>query len=704
MTKMQGLFVVMIVLLTALFIPIKNAESQSDVYELELERWGVYNDNTHSKETTNGINSALKWAKENGYKTFKIPEGIYLIAKGTNEADSNARINMVSDINLVLSNQTVLQKETNQWEIYSLLYVGSNVKNVIIKGGTFRGDRDSHDYSKKAGTHEWGYGIQIAGAENVVVDGVNLEKFTGDGIIVTATTITSSLISENNLEKGGIDDNGNLIQADGKIRTNDRKVTNFDNIVYDQYDNIYFWLPQGISEGSRIDVYYYRKDGSFIKADKQVRFYSGGSIIPNDADYFRAVFDSPSTKGVKVTRMTIDISKNISIKNSDIGYNRRQGISLVGSDGVKIINNHIHHTNGTSPQSGIDIEPGYLPGENTLIKGNTFTDNRIQVVLAAGENATIEENFFNQSLTGTVGVHLHQGFRGNVEIKNNSFNGSGLTLYSHNAIVDGNKFTNGEVRILGKNNEFSNSTLVDTSLSVGNAEYQKVNNVSIEHNGVRPGVLYLGDKTVYLQDVNIIGKTNGKSIINGKGNNNNVYNRLFIRDNDRKGIVLPAGTFNDCSFEAGSISINRAGKYIFNECSIKDKSNLLSVKSLNGKPDITFNQSKFELTDNIGYGAAIYILGAENFTFLNNTVLAFNNTQNTPLIKIGPYGLPKATNVFGVTIKGNVIKTKTAIVGIDTSNAGTNAPVYRIEGNLLYNAKLNLTDKDIHLDNKFINE
>ena len=274
---------------------------------------------------------------------------------------------MVSDLNLVLSNQTVLQKETNRWEIYSLLYVGPNVKNITMTGGTFRGDRDSHDYSQKglytAGTHEWGYGIQIAGAENVVVDGVKLEKLTGDGIIVTATTITSSMISKANLENGGIDDNGKLIQKVGKIRTNDRKVTNFDNVAYKQYNNIYFWLPQGISSSSRVDIYYYRSDGGFIKADKQVRFYSGESIIPKDADYFRAVFESPTTNGVKVSRMTIALSKNITIKNSNIGYNRRQGISLVGSDGVKIVNNHIHHTSGTAPQVGLISNQDFSQGK-----------------------------------------------------------------------------------------------------------------------------------------------------------------------------------------------------------------------------------------------------------------------------------------------------------------------------------------------------
>ncbi len=108
-----------------------------------LSRWGVYNDGTHALETTKGINSALKCAKENGYKSFKVPDGTYLIAKGSKPADSEARINIVSGMDFLLSNKAVLKKETNEFEIYSVLYLGANVKNVTVRGGTYIGDRDT---------------------------------------------------------------------------------------------------------------------------------------------------------------------------------------------------------------------------------------------------------------------------------------------------------------------------------------------------------------------------------------------------------------------------------------------------------------------------------------------------------------------------------------------------------------------------------
>lgn len=679
---------------------------RTPIYELELSRWGVYNDGTHSIETTNGINNALQWAKSTGYKTFKIPNGIYLIAKGTQQRDPVARINLVSDMDFILSDDAILQKETNHFEIYSVLYLGNKVKNVTIKGGTYRGDRDTHDYSIKgentAGTHEWGVGIDMVGAENVVIDGVKLEKFTGDGLQVSATNITGTTITESSVEAGGIDDTGNPIAVEGKIRTNNRTVTNFDHPAYQTYRNIYFWLPQGITPNSRVDVYYYRKDGSFIRADKQLRYYSGESIIPDDADYFRAVFEATSPNGFKVNRMTVAISKNVIIKNCDIGYNRRQGISLVGTDGVQIKNNTIHHTNGTPPQSGIDIEPGFFPGRNTIIDGNKFIDNKVQLVLAYGENVRIEGNYFEQTVSGSVGLHGHADFRGDIVVKDNIFNGSGMTLFPDYVDVHNNKFTHGEVKLLGKNIRFETASLFDASLTMGNAEGQKINNVTIQHNGVRPGILYFGSFKIEIDNLLLKAKTQGKGIIFGNGHNDSVYNRLTIEDLDRKGTVLPAGTYNQCNFEVGGLTINRIGKYVLSGCFIRDKGSIISVNSINGNPDVIIQDSLLEITENIGYGAAIYVLGAQNFELLNSMVFAPNNTNNTPLIKIGPYGYPQPTKIFAATLKSNTIFTKTPILGIDTSNAGTDAPPYLIEGNTLYNAKLNLAVKDINLNNKFI--
>jgi parallel beta-helix repeat protein len=672
-------------------------------YELELERWNIYNDGTHPTETTRGFNEAIKWAKGKGYNELIVPDGKYLIAKGNKENDTDSRINLLSDLNFILDKNAIFQKETNSFEVYSILYLGPHVSNVTIKGGTFKGDRETHDYSKvgefTSGTHEWGYGIQIAGSENITIDNVKLEEFTGDGIIVTATTVTGSQINEDSLELGSIDKNGELILKDGKIRTNLREVTNFDNEAYTKYRNLYFWLPEGIDLSSKVDVFYYRKDRSFIKFDKHLIFYTGESIIPKEADYFRAVFSAPSPIGVKVNRMTVDISKNITIQNCDIGYNRRQGISLVGSENVTIINNHIHHTNGTAPQSGIDIEPGYFPGKNTVIKGNTFTNNKIQIVLAYGENVKIEENIFNQSIEGGVGVYAHEGFKGDVILKGNTFNQSDLTLHSKNAIVSKNSFTSSKISLYGTGITFSRAQIIDGSLNVGFADKQHIREVKIKNKESEVVPLYFDSQPIQMKNVSITSDALEESLLSGVGNNMSIIDNLVLKNKNNKGTLLPAGYYKNCNFQVGALEINREGKYVLDNCKVISTENLLKVNSLYGTPDILVLNSNLEILGDIGYGAAFYIQEADKFQLRNSKVSALNNTENIPLIKIGTYGSSKPTNVSVVSIVGNIFIAKKTITGIDTLNVREDSAKYEIVDNHLINVVLKLRSKDINIDN-----
>jgi hypothetical protein len=107
-------------------------------YELELERWNIYNDGTHPTETTRGFNEAIKWAKGKGYNELIVPDGKYLIAKGNKENDTDSRINLLSDLNFILDKNAIFQKETNSFEVYSILYLGPHVSNVTIKGGLLK--------------------------------------------------------------------------------------------------------------------------------------------------------------------------------------------------------------------------------------------------------------------------------------------------------------------------------------------------------------------------------------------------------------------------------------------------------------------------------------------------------------------------------------------------------------------------------------
>src|SRR5690606_8414084 len=193
-----------------------------------------------------------------------------------------------------------------------------------------RGDRETHDFSKKGehtgGTHEWGNGIDTKGAQNIVIEGVRIEKFTGDGIEIGGSTIYGEYITGEDVEVGGIDEKGELTAEKGKVRTKNYEIENFSHSVYKNphYRNIMMWLPNGVD--GNYDIFFYRKDHSFIRADRDLHFNStwGYSEIPDDADYFKAVFNSNSTENIELNKMTVAITKNVTIQNCDIGYNRRQ--------------------------------------------------------------------------------------------------------------------------------------------------------------------------------------------------------------------------------------------------------------------------------------------------------------------------------------------------------------------------------------------
>ena len=90
---------------------------------------------------------------------------------------------MVSNITFELDKDAVLQKETNNKNGYTLLQIGPGVHDVTLKGGTYKGDKDTHDYSS-GGTHEGGYGIVTSGASDIMIDDIKATDFTGDGLAV----------------------------------------------------------------------------------------------------------------------------------------------------------------------------------------------------------------------------------------------------------------------------------------------------------------------------------------------------------------------------------------------------------------------------------------------------------------------------------------------------------------------------------------
>lgn len=135
--------------------------------------------------------------------------------------------------------------------------------------------------------------------------------------------------------------------------------------------------------------------------------------------------------------------KDVSIRNSEIFDNRRQGISIVGGVRVLIENNHIHHIQGTAPQFGIDIESLSYESRDITIRNNRFSHNRGgDFVNTDGRNVlfegnTMEDGEGNTYVDGPViyWSNTDQVIRNNeIYMARGSANGKmGILEYSHKA-------------------------------------------------------------------------------------------------------------------------------------------------------------------------------------------------------------------------------------------------------------------------------
>ncbi|MGO4546011.1 right-handed parallel beta-helix repeat-containing protein [Paenibacillus sp. 2TAB23] len=672
-----------------------NAEQDVPVsqayYLIELSKFGIHNDGTHPVETTKGINKALQWAAQNGKTTTSLPPGTYLI-------DKASRINMVSHMVFELPMDAVLQKETNAKESYTLMYLGYGIDHVTLRGGTYAGDRETHDYSKKEhsytpGTHEGGYGILTEGAKNVTIDGVKAINFTGDGLILGGKNTLAQDLYEGHFIFGDIDDKGKNISNSKKIRT--KKPLTFANAIFKT--ETMFELTNAIKLPQTFDIIFYKSNGTFIKKLKKVKIRDLIQI-PAGATQFHIVFEQASKKNAYVEFWNRSVSKDVVVKNSEFAYNRRQGITVGGADRVLIENNKLHHIKGTMPQSGIDLEGGF--GENgnrnsnVTIRNNHFYDNAsYDLILYDGKDAIVEGNHFASK--GVIGLAISEPFTG-ATIKDNHFDGTRIVA-AHDAVFIGNKMNDSSTTINGPNITIDGMTFTDSlfSISASKAFGVSVSNVTINNNEKSDSGLSIWGKPIRLKNVTINGK--GKlRVVSGGASEGSVFDNLkVIGFNTDYGLSLPPATYNQCVFEGaassgkfGSINLTLAGKYVFDGCSFQSPETLNTM--LHGdhpKLDVTIKNSKFEL---LGNAQAISIQSAKNVLLENNTIEAEKLTSNKmEIIRINDYWKrTEKHDVLKAVIRGNTIKTNVAAIGIATLYAGTGAPAYLIENNTLYTAKL----------------
>lgn len=152
---------------------------------------------------------------------------------------------------------------------------------------------------------------------------------------------------------------------------------------------------------------------------------------------------SPKTTNCWGDGIYIDGCSDIYIENMFSDNNRRQGMSVVSVDGLFVNGALVINSNGTPPQSGIDIEPDY----DTDILNNIRLLNVVTKNNTSGYGITINLNSFttiNKDINITIENHKDYGSFNSIGINNarpsKAILKGAITLnniYSENALSDG---------------------------------------------------------------------------------------------------------------------------------------------------------------------------------------------------------------------------------------------------------------------------
>ena len=255
-------------------------------YVIDLVKWDIPSNRSNPVKTTDNLQKAINWAKEQGFGKIILPKGHYLIGKEGNEI-YQAGISLKSNMALLLDKDaTIEMAKNNKWN-YCAISV-RNLQHVVISGGTVIGDRDNHIYTPRkdgATAHDEGHLICIEGeSQFVTIENTVLAKANGDGILTVGS------------KKGE---------------------------------------PQKLTD--------------------------------------------------------------VVIRNNNFADNRRQGISIVGGKNILVEKNEIHHTKGTEPQFGIDLEGAGRINRDIIIRNNYLHHNTGgDIVNTDGRNVLVEGNILTQ--------------------------------------------------------------------------------------------------------------------------------------------------------------------------------------------------------------------------------------------------------------------------------------------------------------------
>jgi len=369
-------------------------------YTIDLREFSIRNDGTRPVETTAGINAALQYAKKAGMNYVVFPKGTYLISE--KEPILFDLKNTIVDLN-----GATLQVNTNGLPSYAVAKIVEGAENFRLTNGTLRGDKDTHDYTAAAGSHDGGIGLLLGGGRELEVDHLTIANFPGSGLASVSAMGRGSApfhrvyVYDKNLEQGAFSRDGRRIDNPRKTRT----IKPYDVSRHAKEGQMEFGYIAGYQgfpsvKGRQYQACFYTKDMKFIEKVDCLQYKK--VQIPEGAAFADLEFNQPAVKSSAAGCGHITNLKpprEVHFHHNHVFQNRANGFSFCGGQKWIIEDNVFEESGPRAPAYGVDFEDGWLLMQDVVMRNNKFRNNhRGDLVVCSGSELVFEGNEFEKGV------------------------------------------------------------------------------------------------------------------------------------------------------------------------------------------------------------------------------------------------------------------------------------------------------------------
>lgn len=315
--------------------------------------------------------------------TVTVPAGTYMVNA---LASSGRGLLLKSNLTLSLASGAVLKAIPNSAANYAVVSV-TGAHDVNILGGAIEGERSAHTGT----TGEWGHGISLSHAQNVVIEGVTSRECWGDGFYVSSSTNVTfcGVVADHNRRQGL-----SITSVDGMVIRNST------------FRNTAGTLPE---DGLDIEP----NPGETVN-----NLLITGCTFANNAGY-------GLEDGVPIANTGVAFTTNVTVDGNTFSANGINTLSASPRGGLAASNCNGHTLRNNTSQNNLGY--GMLLREHAnafTVSGNTLKNNQgdgMLIYLCDGDVIT------GNTVTGNTGHGIYPVTTTNLTITGNTVSGNGAT-------------------------------------------------------------------------------------------------------------------------------------------------------------------------------------------------------------------------------------------------------------------------------------